>query len=76
MFANAHLQVEAAKYASENWDEKKNKAGIEHPSVINKWMILDGALNPHFVDSMNSMLDNGRKLSLPNGEQIALQGKQ
>ena len=71
---NSYFQVGAAGSVIENFDERKNKAQIDTPAFINKWVILDGALNAAWVDGMNTLLDEGKKLSLANGENIALRG--
>ena len=70
---NAHFRVEAAKSCRETFDDKKNKLQLELPSVIESWLVLDGALSPLWVDSMSTLLDAQRRLQLANGEQVDLQ---
>lgn len=74
IFRNSHFQVAAAENVMESFDDRKNKMQIDTPAVIHKWVILDGALNPDWVECMNTLLDDGKKLSLSNGENISLQG--
>jgi len=58
--------------------EAGSKAGsrqpIETPSIICKWLVLDGDLHPDWVDNMASLLDCGQSLSLASGQQIQLHG--
>lgn len=44
------------------------------PSVIHQWLVLDGSITPGWVDGLNTVLDETRKLTLPTAENIAVQG--
>jgi len=37
-----------------------------------KWLILDGPIDYMWVENLNSILDDNRRMSLPNGEQIKM----
>ena len=44
-------------------------------SVYHQWIVLDGPLDHGCIDQMNSLLDDGRSLSLGSGEIVPLSGK-
>ena len=68
----SHFQVECAVATINSYEEKKHKAPYSQPTIIQKWIVLDGALNPTWVDNMNTLLDEERKLALASGEKIQL----
>ncbi|XP_070566099.1 dynein heavy chain domain-containing protein 1-like isoform X2 [Ptychodera flava] len=42
------------------------------PSVVRKWIIMDGQLSNCWVDNMNTLLDEQKKMCVNSGEQIDL----
>lgn len=44
-------------------------------SHVKKWLVLDGPMDDTWLESMGTLLDSTRALSLPNGESIAQPGE-
>jgi len=37
-----------------------------------QWIIFDGDVDPEWVENLNTVLDESRLLTLPNGERLAI----
>ena len=42
------------------------------PDTYPKWIMLDGDLDANWIESMNSVMDDSRLLTLPSNERIPL----
>ncbi|KAJ3411544.1 hypothetical protein HDV05_002063 [Chytridiales sp. JEL 0842] len=45
---------------------------VRGESLRRHWIVFDGDVDPEWVENLNSVLDDNRLLTLPNGERLAL----
>ena len=43
---------------------------VREPPDVKSWIICDGDIDPEWVESLNSVLDDNRLLTMPSGERI------
>uniref|UniRef100_A0A3P9QAB0 Cytoplasmic dynein 2 heavy chain 1 n=1 Tax=Poecilia reticulata TaxID=8081 RepID=A0A3P9QAB0_POERE len=43
---------------------------VREPQDVNSWIVCDGDIDPEWVESLNSVLDDNRLLTMPSGERI------
>lgn len=43
---------------------------IREPQGVHSWIICDGDIDPEWIESLNSVLDDNRLLTMPSGERI------
>jgi dynein heavy chain 2, cytosolic len=46
------------------------RAVVKEPLDVHSWIICDGDIDPEWVESLNSVLDDNRLLTMPSGERI------
>ena len=65
-----HMDLDTREWADGVLTDAARKVVIEPPEV-NSWIICDGDVDPEWIESLNSVLDDNHLLTLPNGERIS-----
>jgi hypothetical protein len=75
---DANFMSDAVKTYLKNYkkqEQTKQKHKTDLPSVLLKWVVLDGVLHPNWTEGLNTVLDSERQLSMANGGRVSLNGK-
>ena len=78
ILGDAHFMNDAVKtyltnYKKQEQPKQKHKADL--PSVLLKWVVMDGILHPNWTEALNTVVDQEKKLSLANGGQVPINSK-
>ncbi len=61
---------------SRDWSDglltKLVRDAAAQPTSTRVWIVLDGEIDPEWIENLNSALDDNRILTLPNGDRISL----
>ncbi|KAJ3116477.1 Cytoplasmic dynein 2 heavy chain 1 [Phlyctochytrium bullatum] len=47
-----------------------SRQAVKEPLNFQTWIVCDGDIDPEWIESLNSVLDDNRLLTMPNGERI------
>ena len=71
ILSNVHAQAEASKMMVDSFVDRK-KPTMDPPSIISKWIIVDGMISSIWVDAMSTLYGDTHRLTLANNESISL----
>ena len=58
-----------------NSERRDKKMGDQLPSILLRWLVLDGDLDPAWTEGLKSLYDGQQRLALANGEGVQLKGE-
>lgn len=78
ILSDASFMSDAVKTYLRNYkkqEQSKQKQKTDLPSVLLKWIVLDGTLHPSWTEGLNTLLDSQKRLSMANGGRVVLNSK-
>jgi dynein heavy chain len=66
-----HFDRESHEWTEGIFTKKYRQYSLDHTNK-RKWLTVDGPIDFMWVENLNSVLDDNKKLSLPNGESIKM----
>ncbi|CAF0723119.1 unnamed protein product [Rotaria sordida] len=64
-----HIDIDTREW-SDGVLTAASRAVVKEPLEIQSWIVCDGDVDPEWVESLNSVLDDNRLLTMPSGERI------
>ncbi|KAH9487912.1 hypothetical protein Btru_067436 [Bulinus truncatus] len=58
--------------AFKSQEKKSNKYSLAFPSILKRWIVMDGHLDPNWTEGIKTLLDSQKQCSQGNGEVIKL----
>eukprot|EP01035_Chromulina_nebulosa_P017589 gene17589-23159_t len=65
-----HMDIDTREWSDGVLTDAARKV-VKEPTSVSCWIICDGDVDPEWIESLNSVLDDNRLLTLPNGERIS-----
>lgn len=65
-----HMDIDTREWADGVLTDAARKV-VKESSDVRCWIICDGDVDPEWIESLNSVLDDNHLLTLPNGERIS-----
>jgi dynein heavy chain 2 len=65
-----HMDIDTREWADGVLTDAARKV-VKESSDVHCWIICDGDVDPEWIESLNSVLDDNHLLTLPNGERIS-----
>lgn len=65
-----HMDLDTREWADGVLTDAARKV-VREPPEVRCWIVCDGDVDPEWIESLNSVLDDNHLLTLPNGERIS-----
>ncbi|XP_056467776.1 cytoplasmic dynein 2 heavy chain 1 isoform X1 [Gadus chalcogrammus] len=64
-----HIDMDTREWADGVLTHSARKV-VREPQEVSSWIVCDGDIDPEWIESLNSVLDDNRLLTMPSGERI------